>query len=209
MAELLSSGRYAQLREELNFGMPDFHPQQLGLEMLRGLQSSAKPDLSVAVNTMDFPSSPIRATSGNANVAGNEVRTPRIEIKNSSQKSVRSVEMGWIVRDERGRDFVAGSLPSDLPLQPVQTGTITETGTLRFSSPAGQPMAIGSLTTFVNDVEFADGKLWIPSRSDIEEATADPWLRRALTSSPEQQRLAQVFRRKGLRALADELKRSN
>jgi hypothetical protein len=209
MAELLSSGRYAQLREELNFGMPEFHPQQLGLEMLRGLQSSAKPDLSVAVNTMDFPSSPIRATSGNANVAGNEVRTPRIEIKNSSQKSVRSVEMGWIVRDERGRDFVAGSLPADLPLQPVQTGTITETGTLRFSSPAGQPMAIGSLTTFVNDVEFADGKLWIPSRSDIEEATADPWLRRALTSSPEQQRLAQVFRRKGLRALADELKRSN
>jgi hypothetical protein len=62
---------------------------------------------------------------------------------------------------------------------------------------------------FVNDVEFADGKLWIPTRTDIEAATSDPTLRRALGASPEQQRLAEVYRRKGISGLAEELRRVN
>ena len=140
---------------------------------------------------------------------GNEVRAPQIEIKNTSQKTVRSIDMGWIVRDERGRDFVAGSVPAALNLGPVQTRSMTESGTLRFSHPAGQPMTIEGLTAFVNDVEFSDGKLWIPSRVDIEEATSDPVLRRALATSPEQQRLAEIYRRKSINGLAQELKRVN
>jgi hypothetical protein len=60
---------------------------------------------------------------------------------------------------------------------------------------------------FVNDVEFADGKLWIPSRSDIEEATSDPVLRRELASSPEQQRLTEIYRKKGMSGLSEELRR--
>ena len=117
--------------------------------------------------------------------------------------------MGWIVRDERGRDFLAGSVPAPIQLAPVQTGTMTESGTLRFSHPLGQPMSIEGLTAFINDVEFADGKLWIPSRADIQAATPDPVLRRALVTSPEQQRLAEIYRRKGVAGLAEALRVTN
>jgi hypothetical protein len=70
-------------------------------------------------------------------------------------------------------------------------------------------MVIGSLRAFVNDVEFTDGKLWIPSRSDIDDATTDPVLRHELANSPEQQRLAKIYRLKGTAGLAEELKRTN
>ena len=53
--------------------------------------------------------------------------------------------MGWIVRDERGREFVVGSVPVSMQLGPVQTGTLTEPGTLRFSHGTGQPMLIGAV----------------------------------------------------------------
>ena len=209
LAKLLDGGRLAQLREELNFGLQDLVPQQLGLELLRDPRTAVRREQPVSVGAVSFPSSPVQALSGAANIAGNEVRSPRIEVKNTSQKMVRSVEMGWIVRDERGRDFIAGSVPAALQLGPVQTGTMTEAATLRFSQPTGQPMVIGGLMTFVNDVEFADGKLWIPSRTDIDEATNDPVLRRALATSPEQQRLADIYRKKGIPGLSEELRKVN
>jgi len=209
LAKLLQTGRYAQLREELNFGLPDLTPQQLGLELLHGPRAAARREQAIAVSGVSFPSSPVQPLSGAAHVAGNEVRAPEVEVKNTSQKMVRSIEMGWIVRDEQGRDFIAGSIPSAMQLGPVQTGTMTESATLRFSHPTGQPMLIGALMAFVNDVEFADGKLWIPTRADIDQATNDPILRRALATSPEQQRLADIFRRKGITGLQEELKKVN
>ncbi len=147
---------------------------------------------------------------GNAQVYENEVRAPRVELRNTSQKPLRAIDVGWIIRDDRGRDFVAGSVPAAVEVAPTQqTARMIESGTLRFSRPTGQPMVIGGLMTFVNDVEFSDGKLWIPSRADIQEATNDPLLRRSLADSPEQQRLAEIYRRKGMSGLAEELKRVN
>lgn len=206
LASLLQSGRVARLREELNFGLQDFSPQQLGLELLHEARVNARGEQAVSVGAVSFPSAPVQAVGGAARVSGNEVRGPQIDVKNTSQRPVRSVEMGWIVRDDRGKDFVAGSVPARLPLGPVQTGRMTEAGTLRFSHPTGQPMVIDALMAFVNDVEFADGKLWIPTRNDIDAATSDPALRRALATSPEQQRLADIYRRKGILGLAEELR---
>ncbi|MBV9760294.1 MAG: hypothetical protein JO340_07020 [Acidobacteriaceae bacterium] len=209
LAALLQEQRLAQLREDLNFGLQDFSPQQLGLELLREPRGSARGEQPVTVGAVSFPSSPVQTVSGAARVAGNEVRAPQIDVRNTSQKVVRSIDMGWIVRDERGRDFVAGSVPARMQLGPVQTGTMSEPGTLRFSHPTGQPMVIDALLAFVNDVEFADGKVWIPTRTDIDAATSDPVLRRALGASPEQQRLAEIYRRKGVSGLAEELRRLN
>jgi hypothetical protein len=209
LANLLQSGRVAQLREELNFGLQDFNPQQLGLELLRNEHSASNREQAVSVGAVSFPSAPVQPMNGGARVSGNEVSAPHIEVRNTSQKTVRTIDVGWIVRDERGRDFVAGSVPSSVQLGPVQTGTMTEPATLRFSHPTGQPMVINGLLAFVNDVEFVDGKLWIPSRTDIEEATPDPALRRALAVSPEQQRLAEVYRRRGMSGLAEELRKLN
>jgi hypothetical protein len=209
LAELLRTGRIPQLREELNFGLQDVTPQQLGLELLRDPLSDTRREQALNVQAVSFASAPVQPLGGAARVVGNQVRSPQIEVRNTSQKAVRSIAMGWIVRDERGRDFLAGSVPAAIQLAPVQTGTMTESGTLRFSHPLGQPMSIEGLTAFINDVEFADGKLWIPSRADIQAATPDPVLRRALVTSPEQQRLAEIYRRKGVAGLAEALRVTN
>jgi hypothetical protein len=209
LARLLDSGRLPELREELNFGIQDFIPRQLGLELLRGPRSTALREQALAVSPVAFPKAPVQPLSGAAQVAGNEVRAPRVEVRNTSKMKVSSVAMGWIVRDERGTDFVAGAVTAPMKIGPVQTTSITEPGTLRFSLPTGQPMVIEGLMTFVNDVEFADGSLWIPSRADIEAATQDLALRRELATSPEEQRLAKIYRRDGTSGLKKELKRVN
>ncbi len=151
----------------------------------------------------------MKPLGGNAQISGNEVSSSRLEVRNTSGRAVKNFEVGWIIRDERGRDFVAGSVPSAMQLAPVETVNMTQPGTLRFSRPSGQPMIVDALLAYVNDVEFSDGKLWIPSRVDITQATSDPLLRRALASSPEQQRLADVYRHKGMGGLELELKRLN
>ena len=207
LASLLQAGRDAEVREELNFGLQDFVPQELGLELLHAPRPANYSGQPVNVGAVAFPSSPVKTIGGAARVIGNEVRAPEIQVRNTSMKVVRSIDMGWIVRDERGKQYLAGSLPATVQLAPVQTGSMIEPGTLRFSHPAGEPMSIGALLTFVNDVEFADGKLWIPSRADIDEATRDPLLHRALATSPEEQRLAEVYRRKGMSGLAEELQK--
>lgn len=209
LAALLQSGRLAELREELNFGLQDLTPQQLGLELLRVPRRSGSNEQALQVGAVSFPSSPVKTIGGAAQVEGSEVRSPEVEVRNTSRKTVRTIDMGWIVRDERGREYVAGSVPAALELQPVQTGRMTEPGTLRFSHLTGQPMSIDALLAFVNDVEFADGKLWIPSRADIEQATNDPLLRRALANSPEQQRLSEIYRHKGMSGLSEELRKGN
>ncbi len=207
LAKLLDDGRLAELREELNFGLQSFGPPQLSLELLRRPEYSGRREQPVPVGAVAFASSPIKPLGGDAEISGNEVRTSRLELRNTSGKTIKNFDVGWIVRDDRGRDFLAGSVPSATQLGPVQTANMTEPGTLRLTHPSGQPMVVDALLAFVNNVEFSDGKLWIPTRSDISEATSDPILRRALASSPEQQRLAEIYRRKGMSGLQAELKR--
>ncbi|HSU61304.1 MAG TPA: hypothetical protein VLI55_18490 [Bryobacteraceae bacterium] len=207
LTALLQTGKLAQLREELNFGLQDLTPQQLGLELLRAPGSARARQQALTVGAVAFPSSPVKALGGAAQVEGSEVSSPEVELRNTSRKAVRTIDMGWIVRDERGRQYVAGSVPAALELQPIETGRMTEPGTLRFSHLTGQPMSIDALLTFIKDVEFADGKMWIPTRVDIDQATSDPMLRRALANSPEEQRLSEIYRHKGMSGLSEELRK--
>ncbi len=152
-----------------------------------------------------FPDSPVEAFAGAASVLGSEARAPRVEVANRSARPVSFIEVGWLVRDGRGREFLAGAaVPSRTKLAPGQKAAVAETATLRFSEAAGgAPMAIDGMTAFVSQVEFADGSVWVPSRA----ALADPSLEKALAPSAEEQRLTNLYRRKGLNALIDELKR--
>jgi len=52
-------------------------------------------------------------------------------------------------------------------------------------------------------VEFADGRVWVPSRQDVEA----PLLRQVLEPSVEEERLANLYVTKGLPALVEELKK--
>jgi hypothetical protein len=67
----------------------------------------------------------------------------------------------------------------------------------------GRPLKIQSMTGFVSQVQFSDGKVWAPSRRDLN----DPELRKALPPSAEEQRLTDIYRMKGPAALVQELKK--
>jgi len=55
----------------------------------------------------------------------------------------------------------------------------------------------------VSRVQFADGRLWIPSRADLERAS----LVKVLPASAEEQRLEDLYLKRGLDALVQELKK--
>jgi hypothetical protein len=102
---------------------------------------------------------------------------------------------------------MAGSLPADVTIPPVRQAKIQQTGILRFSHPSGRPMLVDGVMAFISNVAFSDGDLWIPSRTDIWSADLEPSLKRAMGNSPEQQRLVQIYRHKGMNALTAELKK--
>ncbi len=155
---------------------------------------------------LHLPDAPVDPVGGLARVVGGEARAPRIEVVNRSTRPVRYFEIGWIVKDRQGREFLAGSVPaaeSGLRLAPGARNEVAEGAALRFSRAAGQPVDIAGMTAFVTQVEFADGTLWIPSRAALDT----PRFRAVLAPSPEEQRLADLYRKKGLAALVAELKK--
>ena len=198
------------LRREMldTLGRLDEH-SQLDVQVLR------RPRVTAAVAAaerqcqfafLNMPESPIEPVSGLARISGGEARAPRIEVVNRSNRAVSYFEIGWIVRDRQGQEFLAGSVPASeegLRLQPGARSEVAGEATLRFSRQAGQPFAIDGMTAFVSQVEFTDGAIWIPDRA----AFADPKLRSALAPSPEEQRLAGIYRKKGLIALVNELRK--
>jgi hypothetical protein len=147
----------------------------------------------------------VQPLEGWAQVSGNEASAPRVEVRNSSSRPVKYVELGWVLSDPAGRQYLAGSLPSADPalyLPPGATARVLQDTTLRFSAN-GQPVDIQNMTGFVSQVEFADGKVWVPNRQSLDNAL----LRRVVGPSAEEQRLSDLYRRKGLDALLEDLKK--
>ena len=111
--------------------------------------------------------------------------------------------MGWIVSDAAGRQYMAGSLPSsdgDLVLPPGQSARLAQQSTLNFSVK-GQPVNVQEMVGFVSQAEFADGKIWVPNRQNLNNAL----LVKVLPPSAEEQRLTDIYRRRGPDALVAEL----
>jgi hypothetical protein len=177
---------------------------RLDVQVIRRTPPTAFGGQQIQFAFVRFPGAPVEPLSGTAEVAGNEARAPRLEVRNVSTREIRSLEIGWIVRDRDGREFFAGSLPaSGLKLAPGAKARTEEPVSLRFASSPGRPLSISGMTGFVSQVEFADGSLWIPPRNLL----ADPRLARVVTPSAEEQRLAEIYRTKGLAALIAELKK--
>jgi hypothetical protein len=172
---------------------------QPGVQMVRGRATNTDPEREVQFAFLHFPEAPVEPTDGLARIAGNEARAPRLEVRNLSDRPIRHLEIGWIVEDQQGREFLAASVPADVNLAPGHSSQVFEDAGLRFE----QRTSIQGMTGFVSSVEFADGSYWIPSRLALES----PKLRRVVTPSPEEQRLAQIYRKKGLAALVEELKK--
>jgi hypothetical protein len=170
-----------------------------GTQMARGRATNIDAERDMQFAFLDIPESPVEALAGSARVARNEARAPRILVRNRSARPLEHLEIGWIVRDQLGREFLAASMPADLKLAPNQSGDVRQEAALRLQDP----VAIQTMTGFVSSVWFADGSLWIPSRA----ALAIPRLREVVPPSPEEQRLLQIYNRKGLEALIEELKK--
>lgn len=148
---------------------------------------------------LHLPDAPVDLTGGGARISGSEAGAPHFEVRNVSKRPVRYMEIGWIVKDQDGREFLAASLPSDLNLAPGQASQVTQDTALRF--PGG--VAIQGIKAFVSTIGFGDGSYWIPSRKALD----GPELRDVVGPSPEQQRLSQIYLKKGLSALVEELKK--
>lgn len=202
---LASAGPDGLQREMLSSLARQDERPRIDVRMSRGngrsVTSAGEPERMARFAFLKMPGAPVEAIDGWAEVAGNEARTPTIQVLNRSSQPVRYVEIGWIVKDRQGREFLAGSVPAaegDLLLPPGQKGRVLQDTSLRFSRNAGEPVAIDSMTGFVSHVEFADGRVWVPRRAALPAVMAP---------SPEEQRLADLYRTKGLSAVVEELRK--
>jgi hypothetical protein len=154
---------------------------------------------------LQFPDAPVELVEGWAQIAGNEARTPRIDVLNKSGKPVRYVELGLVLTDPSGRQSIAATLPSqerDLFLPPGKKTSVLQETTLKLFS-GNQPANVQKMTGFVSQVEFTDGKVWVPNRQSLDS----PAMRRALPPSDEEVRLSNVYLKKGIDGLIEELKK--
>jgi hypothetical protein len=154
---------------------------------------------------LKLPDSPLEPLSGSAQVNGSEASSPHITVANRSDRPVRYFEVGWIVEDSAGRQYLAGSIPassSSLDLAPGRSTSATQDRTFRFSR-GSDPASISKMSGFVSQVEFADGSIWIPTRKALHETP----LLGVLPVSAEEQRLSEIYHSKGLQALVEELNR--
>ena len=182
---------------------------RLDVQVSRGhaVTSAALGEHNVRFAFLRFPGEPVEPVDGWAEIAGNEARNPRIDVHNLTAKQVRSVEIDWIVSDRQGKQYMAGSVPAsgpDFNLKAGSTSRVLQDTAFRLSrspSDGGGPLSIAGMTGFVGQVEFSDGTVWIPNRESLSAAQ----LLGVLEPSPEEQRLMDLYRKKGPKALADEL----
>jgi hypothetical protein len=170
-----------------------------GVQMVRGRATNIEAEPESQFAFLEIPESPVEASNGRARIGAGMAGAPHFEVKNRSNRPVRHLEVAWIVKDQQGREFLAASMPADMTLVPNQSGQISQDAALRFD----RPISIQSMSGFVSSVEFADGSQWIPSRGALEQSR----LRQLVNPSPEEQRLSQIYSKKGLQALVDELKK--
>jgi len=182
---------------------------ELGVKVTPGgpaVASAAMPDPHpVKFALLQFPDAPVEPLSGMAQVSGNEARTPRVEVLNKSGRNVQYVELGWILTDQSGKQSVAATLPSaegTMYLPPGKTAFVQQESTLRLYSGA-RPANVKEMLGFVNQVQFDDGKVWVPGRENLDR----PELRKIVPPSAEAQRLSELYFKRGLQALVDELKK--
>lgn len=166
--------------------------------------TAAAADHNVKFAFLRFPGAPVEPVEGWAEISGNEASNPRIDVHNVSDRQVRYVEVGWIVTDRQGNQFVAASVPASGPqfnLKAGSTSRVLQDTVLHISKSGAGPVSIAGIKGFVGQVEFSDGTVWIPNRDSLAGAQ----LLGVLQPSPEEQRLMDLYRKKGPKALADEL----
>lgn len=149
------------------------------------------------------PDLPVEGVKATAVASGSQLQILELAFENRDKREVRSIELGLLVRDHEGREFSAGSLPATLAMKPKAGASIQPSASVTLNRPQGLPLKVESLTGFVQQVEFANGDVWVPPGAFRDEAR----LSKLIPGSVEEQRLSEIYRRRGLPALIEELNR--
>jgi hypothetical protein len=185
--EALRRGGADELRREMlaSITRQDSLPR-LDVQLARLAPGTPPSGQPLAVAGVDVTGAPLEITGGTASMTDREIRLPKLDVRNRSALPIRYVEVGWLARDGAGREVSIGTLPAQLTLGSGARWRIEENIAMRLGV---QPVSLKSYPALV---EFADGTLWIPPRplSGV---------------SPEEQRLSEIYRRKGIEALMTEL----
>lgn len=158
---------------------------------------------SIETAFLSQPGIPVEGVKAVAVSAGNQLQILELAFENRDKREVRSIELGLLVRDQEGREFAAGSLPASLTMKPNGTASVQPSASVTLNRPQGIPLKVESLTGFVQQVEFANGDLWVPPGSFRDAAR----LAKVIPGSLEEQRLADIYCRRGVEALIEELNR--
>jgi hypothetical protein len=210
---LLASGGDEELREEMLASLTRQRRRPRLEARLAGADGpavasavSANAQRQVQLAFLDFPDSPLELVSGTAMVSGVSASSPRIRVRNRSAKPVRYFELGWLVHDGSGTQYAAGSVPPpapDLNLKPGETLSASQQRRFVFTPRGGNDFSIAGMSGYFKQVQFEDGSVWIPARQDLVRSD----LAETIPVSAEEQRLSDIYRTKGLKALVDELER--
>ena len=134
---LVAEGGPERLRREILESMTHSADRPtLDVQMVRGGRATNfEPEKQVQFAFLQLPDSPVDPIGGMARIAGNEARAPRLEVRNRSDRSIRYLEIGWILEVRGGRQFLAGSVPAELNLAAGQKSQILENATLEVPHP--------------------------------------------------------------------------
>ncbi|MBA3976381.1 MAG: hypothetical protein C0504_19405 [Candidatus Solibacter sp.] len=192
---MVERGGAAALRDEMVavLGRLAAMPR-LDIQVARAGRATAQQSTPVRFAALSMPGAPVELTSAEVVASGGELRIPRIEMLNRGARGIRFVDVGWQARDREGRQFVAGSLPAQVQLPAKARVTVERDQAYRITVAGSRPPDFAEVRGFAGLVEFDDGEIWVP-----------PAATSAVTG--EQQRLAELYRRKGIEAVAAELKR--
>lgn len=185
--EALARGGPDDLRQEMiaSLAAQDAAPR-LNVQVARG-RTTAAAARTVQLAHVDLAGSPVEILEGTAQLSERELSLPSFNLRNRSKDAVRHVELGWTSASAAG-----GTLPAAVNLAPGGHTVVEQPVTLRF------PGVADSISAYVATVEFDNGNVWVPSRGSRG---------RLPRVSPEEQRLTDLYRRKGLEPLIVELKK--
>lgn len=157
---------------------------RMDVQVVRGRVSNVSNAQQIRFASLDLPDAPVEILGGAAQQMDRQVFSPRFELKNRSSRPIRFIELGWNAQGGLG-----GALSSSVSLAPGESRQVDQPVTLRL------PVAATSFSAYVASVEYGDGSVWVPARH------------KTMSISPEEQRLAEIYRRKGLDALVIELRK--
>ena len=204
---LAQTGKAGLQREMLESMARQSEVSQLAVTVKRtgrAVSSAATgPEHDAEFAFLKFPDSPVepherlrtdlRQRSAHAAYRGAQQEQPARKVCGDGldcERPVRQAIHGWVAAFGRFGPVLA----------PGRSARLLQETTLNFSAK-GQPVNVSKMVGFVNQVEFADGKIWVPNRQNLENAM----LLKVLPPSAEEQRLTDIYRKYGPEALVAEL----